>query len=1788
MPQGNRSHSRKNRNRRRAQQLTAVAESSQNGERRKHEKEAFAAAYLKSNDDGSKKTNDSVSIDPIQGDDRDESRHRGYKFRPDDKRSIEKIEVMSRPRTVEITTFSSLPLEATIGHIAGVGILETGIRDRMVTQEPTVVMVSEPVESPFLEHSRIKHRSFEADDDKGDPWAKGDRLEIREVSDSDAEADPTTIEVDSESNLSGESEPNDEIRQQIVPRKRLSETESLTLKWNTVVPRMMERKFPRKRNILESVQLPSFFEEKGSCGTFTEKVATEEDEPVEKMAVLLRRRMKKRAISELHYPNSFLNIIQEEGDRMSEDEAQHIRDFINEEISKYRRKNKHSSERTIEGEAEEDDTCGDIATLCENDVSANIDTVKNDICIELHPSDAANSSGEFAAAVGSAEDIEAEVIEDAESAIKAMDSVSFNEPIEIVSNGMQSNLNRIENRTAKSILQRSEDEEKLASEKPDNLENNVRIDDTPPLYDTNDTNKAQDSKLLHKIETIEKSENRKDHKVHSSFNLYNEATSSKTKQFLPPPLPPKRSSSFGHGLQRLPTSIEIEASSSNVCRLLPKSNGTTNCKTEKLESSQRPELRKCESPSASKIDRAVYEVDSSNPREFAPSSNSTVELDDCEGERMGTASKTGYVEPASADPSIALSGICNDNPHGVALATGTEITRCQEGRPAAPAVPSASSNRQGNETEANRNDLVKRGFKAGFNAHSPDESSTSDRSYTRPNCPTKDGLEMHRCPSDNNDAEKLGREEEEFNFHHERTVKSETLETRIIEREETSSIDQQINYRDSNNSLRDLKREERYENSFNSLGFQPAVDIPVNVNFFPAEMTDFQGRDSSSSTASLSTVRHRPLETSLTDISAIVQETKDDSLNDEPDESLKWKLTLLKNGESTDTTSGECSGSPQPIPYSPVEDLYYVPLNIDFAVEEREKTLRNTLYRTIQQHSPSSLRELCVKKILSMPFGSQIISEITTAKFNIFEGLRSLQRFVSNVPSARRDNVRLNPHGVNEPRPNDMAGLTKTSSAHESLRPNDFENAVSDYVMMPEGVNIETRLSNAEGESKHGNWKCLSTSKDPRLLVCLSPSQQATSVRTSADALLDLHQKFLKRYSYREEQPHRAPLLRYRVQVCPTTKEDDDDANGIVPMKSTDRSGRSTSCNAVMISSNRLLEIIKEHSPGDPDFQNGTLADRQSEMVNDSSNSSYAFERKEHLDAAAHPYDCPNKANRRECAAVNELFLAAARSEDDKPGHAIPGYQSRIAPRPIVEVKYRRSSDNTMIRDSEKLDALAESFVESSSVSNNAAIDRSSCDVAAKRAAPWRTTDFGKHVNPALIDDKLEVPPLPKRAVTVDRSCIDVTSIFDQSPLVLPKERETTDELIKHMATAEIMDQLKRLQTETSQRLDGNRRSSLPQGCFVQQLKYIEALEEQLKNVILAEEEERKAFEELQMYVRRTKQYDDAKTLSPAGIHEDTWWETNATPECECETRIDDRNRITDSKLAENKQDVRQGSVNHLGRAYRIDPKIRMESWQGKSSNSENDCRQGTGIIDRTHGKRRFLNGISLEKGVYEEELPENIEDRECRAASKKGNVGALENGGTSKFHEKALGACCVVKRTNEITKMLEGGMSIEKTTRGNAYYNDAKSKKNTMLPTTGEAFRQRMYDEYMRKMLERQGRKNHKIVKISSHESTLRKMNGKSDDMSAIAKEFIEKARTRLSKSDHDESETDHEEKEYRDDSDGMISAKCLIDGEELEDIRKLPKHLREFLKISAIINDEGGELRRMDDCCVIPRVVR
>lgn len=1886
MPQGNvrnRNRGRRNRNRRRPPQSPAnVTETSRKAEQRKPEEENRPATSRSKcdndDDDDDSKTNDSVAENPVaenpvaenpvaenidstEGKGIDESSlNRGWRFRPDDKRKIEKIKLADfRPRIIEITTVSSLPLEAMIGHIDGVGILETGSGDR-ASKEPTIVTVSEPVEPIRTLSGYAKTRLSRANET---------RLEIREVNDSDAETECGSAIVEFESDVEKESvdgqdsedrevsESRDRIGQQFAPQKKFSkpEMESPTLMWATVMPKDVEKKL---RNFIEDLQLPSFSEEVAEDeGRPLEKVpqdvAAEESRSFEKAAGSSRRKTRKRMMSASHYASSFLDIIQEEGERLSEDEAQHIRDFINEKISKYRREDRHSVERTtddIEATRIDPEEIEPAAEKSECDIKIETDTTENNTS-ELRSRDKASNCEEIKNvepnSVESVASTETEVIKNTNPVTEmknvnekmdARNDILNNEFLEIAANATQDSLKLGDGCTVEKIeIVRNDAAEDVGEEnnKAEKIEKSMTSTVTVSDISDADVSKAEDNKFSSGVAAPAESENygvprkdsvethtivnhgaRMEDRVDSSSNSsLSEVTSSDVKR--PPPLP-RRSSSFGREPQRPPTPPEIDYISrgANVHQPSVAANGDERGSTNLLarkrasrnaaddELPRRPELPGArESFSTSRTDRAIYGEDFSSSRDLI---STIVRGNEIRGRvnqvgRADTAPTTGYTGASTeSGRSIASSGIRDDDlsrsrgtgTHVVALAsaTGTEITRREEGTPAAPTAydQNASLCRQEGEVRrypSGQDTNLERKRSSTANHESP----RCDKSDTRSNSLVKDKPTMGSSGSKSKkkpEGQNGKNEKSTSGFRRERIVKSETSETRIIERhEESTSANQHDGSCNSKYSTWESKREERREekheeetrssspesdarNLTDNEASSQKTDVPASGN--PSPEGDVQGHDSSSSTTSLNTVKHRPLEASLTDISAIVCETREENLKNEVEESLKRKLTLLKNAEGSakKTTPGENLESPQPIPYSAVEDLRY--LKKEVSVETPERVTKDVSQR------PSSLRELCIKRIRSMPYGPQVIGEITTPKFNIFESLRTLQRFVNDTPaSARwRDNARLNSmHGVSDRR----HGLTKTPDESEQPRPNDIANAVSDQAKLSGSINIELSESRGEMENREPRWRALTTTEDPRLLVCLSPSQQATQVHTSADTLLDLHRKFLNRYSYHEEQPHYVPLPQYRVEIHPTVKEDDDAASK-TPKPATRAIHQDATIES---SSSRLLEIIKEER-NDP--RNDTLTDHQTKTITDDAtgDSFGCGGGQECFKAEPRSSDWLNLARHdRRSATANELFLAATRGEDgessdDKAnGHVVQSDRLKIATRSTAQAGYRplANNDAAITRDSER--SFANS-IKCPFVLNGTVTDRS-MDVTDKRTPPLRrTADLCKHVNPALIDDRLEVPPLPKRAVTVDRSCIDTTSIFDQNPprsRLEPRKGHHEAEKLKHVAAVEIMDKLKELQTETSRRLEGDRRGSLPQEYFAQQLRYIELLEEQLKNVILAEEEERKAFEEFQTHFHRTKQCDDTRRSVLADIPEEISKKTSINFEREREIPSDIHG-MTDGKCAEDKPVKPRGpEEKRFKETCQSEPGIQKESWQEKSRNVEKDR---TETVDKM-GSRQFLKKVCHENGHHEEESTERIEHEERRVITQKGNLGRMAENEIFKPRESEVNERCAETRsTRNGSEVFAEKMTQRK---------NVEVKRPATLPTNGEAFRQRMYNEYVHKVLERQERKSHKVVKISSHEDIKRKADG---DMSAMAKEFIEKARSRLNKFgiNLDESGTEHEDEE----GDALISAKFLIDGKELRDARKLPKHLREFLKISTMNDDEGGELRRMewtvDFCCVARRV--
>ncbi|XP_076223048.1 cbl-associated protein isoform X9 [Nomia melanderi] len=700
----------------------------------------------------------------------------------------------------------------------------------------------------------------------------------------------------------------------------------------------------------------------------------------------------------------------------------------------------------------------------------------------------------------------------------------------------------------------------------------------------------------------------------------------------------------------------------------------------------------------------------------------------------------------------------------------------------------------------------------------------------------------------------------------------------------------------------------------------------------------FEARDSSSSATTLSTVKYNPMEAWQADIYAIIaEEARKSKQKDLDTSSLKSKLSSLK-AEDSNTLNGK-DISPEPIPYSPVEDLYYVPLECG-----RESAGKHP----VDNSRPESLMNLCIKRILSMPYGLQIINEITTPTFNIFESLHS----IPSVPSP------------------EAAGLTLDTR----------DTAVS-----------EPKKSAAMDKAASECWLGLST-RDPRLLVCLSPSQQKAAIKTSPDNLLNLHAKFLNRHRYYEAEPPRVDVPKFKVEV-----------------KKPETADRPI----------RLLEILKENS-GQPKTADDRLSSRQAEYERD---------------------------QRLKVTKLRDWLNLARR---DIMGHAT-SLADDLLIEPSAEGIQADKRDGRAKVNSFNLNSAERSsspFRKSPITLNSAIIDKTPGmpDTGAKKV-PRKTIEPRHGVNPALIDDKVEPPAPAKRVVNVDRSCIDTTSIFDQSPArkhLEPRKYKNQEDL-KQETVSEILDNLKKLQ------LIGRGKPHTSREYLLQQLKDIERMEDQLKNVILAEEEEREAFEDFQTL--KGEQEKDTEGSK-------------------------DSDKIEDQRL------------------------------NGRFSNGEEDRSE---VIDK-HEQRDSSKKVLHGDGFRSEESSEQFES--------------------------------VV-----ITKKEDSSSQLKDETRKGKLKNS-------------ESFRQRMYEEYVHKVLEREERKLHKVVKISTHEDINRSDDKSGKDGTNVEKEFIEKARNRLNKYGIN---LDGSEPEVERDSDGKeeVKKKCLIDGKEFGDARKLPKHLQEFLKM-------------------------
>ncbi|XP_063976863.1 uncharacterized protein LOC135162389 isoform X5 [Diachasmimorpha longicaudata] len=706
---------------------------------------------------------------------------------------------------------------------------------------------------------------------------------------------------------------------------------------------------------------------------------------------------------------------------------------------------------------------------------------------------------------------------------------------------------------------------------------------------------------------------------------------------------------------------------------------------------------------------------------------------------------------------------------------------------------------------------------------------------------------------------------------------------------------------------------------------------------------------------------------------------------------------------------------------------------------------------------PNPLKDLCIKKILSLPYGRQLINEITLPKFTIFKNLESIHK------------------------------IAKTLQIHESKDLNTMKKRPTTWMGVP--------------------------TEDPHLLVCLSPSQQETPVRTSADKLLDLHKKFLNRCSYHHDHRAEINVPKYHIDITPTSTHHPHES--IKPWEKELKQ-----LEDVSVATNRLLEIVKENpipmdlpsvtKPHKNVEQNPLKSTLVAKWLTESNN--------DHLNTPVGETTPSCHFSQRLRYQENEKTRASAFSPVPDNDHITSNdtadirskrggriFNTTISSSPTSSRNFNETTNRInsalILRTPEGTHQEHRSTtpINRSPITNRSAIIDRTSDIAEPRKWTLSRTIDARQVNPALINDRPEAPPRRRRTVDVDRTCIDTTSIFDKTP---PRghleERKCHDpETLKQATASEIVENLKDLQRGVKDMFDGRRRYSLPQEYFDKQLEYIETLENQLKEVIIAEEEEEKAFVEFEGQVRKMEilngnkmETPDRQQLSNDGNNfRQTWHE---------ESRVEDNSRTEFTSKGQ-----KEKSTERLNQTESQDLESSMNTFENKEVN------QVTTYSESRQKWKRYVDDISRD---------------------------SLD--GEKRDHHEVDGK-------------------------------SERPKSIWLLPSCDEVFRRKMYDEYVHKVLEREERKQHKVIKIRSGLDL--KQERSKDNMNTMEKEFIEKAKKRLNKFGIELDEHHGNDEVEGKETSTTIEAKCLIDGKEIKDAKKLPKHLQEFIELTINELEDG-----------------
>ncbi|XP_068994317.1 uncharacterized protein [Neodiprion pinetum] len=1598
--------------------------------------------------------------------------------KPKNRCRIEKRSLDTGTRICEITTVRNTPCEAKVDHIPGVGILETGIT-KGVEPVMTVVEPIEPLSSAVTSKvNTLGERNFALA-----LLAKNNSLDIHEVSDSDIEPDNSRVVViEAESDV--EKEPVGEIVQiENIPEMKtvdgveehmslekyydglkqdaesvetpapLTAEEEELLKPEPPMSKDVEEKL---RSFIEGLNLPSSPEEaRDECQLAEDEKTTAESKAAKKA--------RKRAILESYFAqtqaaNRFLGIIQEEGEKLSEDDEQHIRDFINEEISKYRREERRQRENIEEfreGQTRVKIEAPEIVFL--NDGPDSPTAKESDNVYE----NVEFKRPEIVKVTATVRELP--VVEDLKN--PAQKSPTF------TTSGYHVNDPDVETKRAPNPPKRSSSfnsEPEAAPQRPPTppeVDYPENLPVVPPLPVSVDS--------APKVPPIPPARRKSVH-----FAEENEAIVIPER----PPVPKSRDNDDGHSQDCIADSIYENVNlTRSTCGLQSRTG--------------KNKVRVCQS----NVKTEQNTVDFIKTLLTVLTQRNTTYQDVqgfLEGFDLGVLPKNirdiidELMEPSSRASSESDCNEATRNSENVV------VTQRSDGGDATP------------ETAHERGDGI------------PKVLPNSCHSTLKENGERSSG-ESHSY-ADGGRAEEVGNGvagsggEFEGAFCGEGGGKKLHTAT-------TDCIDASVD----------------------------AARLAAKNNLQAAEAApDKRGNnseDSSSSTASLSTAKYNPERSSLTDINSILrdEENPEDPSNNSPQ--LKRKLKLLKEDLDPKEVAKNDQDSPQPIPYSPVEEFYQTD-RFGKNVEESDG---------LTDAKPDLLKDLCIRKILSLPYGEHIINEITLPKFNIFKNLQTIHDTVNDAK--------------------DVDTIPKVPEAPKT---------------------VENPTTEDMDKRRPRSWIGVQTRENPQVFVCLSPSQQTTKgSHVSADNLLDLHRKFVERRSYHEDDKRDGKSAK-RQSGVEVRGENETVGSAYESVGVND--GRNGGCSTrwsgdwhIPMPGNRLLEIIKENSVAGPGARgketivprnrdaiynyygakcNGSVAGHKSPASGTAAKTMTrvpSLEESQERLRATRLSDWLNLARRNSVDDTNNaqkmsgnlLIEESARRKhettDNKPV-CVGGDQRAVnknavnnAPRSSEgnfsgceksvnitreeRVEHRTTSNVTTVKSSETTNpgtarksgggdtvhqvnsALIENvdkprdrpitpFSKNPISCNSAIIDKSATNFEFERRTPVPRKNDAKHnVNSALINDKPEVPPKVKRTVNVDRSCIDTTSIFDQNPprSHLEKRRHPEADKVKKLTAIEIMDNLKQLQSDMKRQMDDRRRFSLPQEYFDRQLSYIEELEDQLKNVIIAEEEEQKAFEEVVQQVDRMKPRPHSVIGGPS-------------------VNLTDRQSASgsDSWMSRERLEDENG--------YR-----HKDSWHEESKNVTRDKSEFAKKDGRVEASKKTSN----ENGCRIEEESRSSESREERFV--------------------------LSKRSGNVVERVQPRVQ-------NAAKTDRPKSAISAIPTSGEKFREQMYNEYVNKVQEREERKQHKVVKISSHKELPRRdeERGNRARAGSIENEFIERAKNRLDKFgiklDESESEAEGHFGEARVRAD-QTPSRYVIDGDEVIDIKKLPKHLQEFLRLAS-----------------------